>query len=200
MKFAPFASSIRRGYVRDAAERDLGSHLEAALRGLIIAERWPKSAVDIVVTVLEGNDVFTVLAAAVTASAAAIVDARIDCFGLLSGGCAGQVRDPSQEEDATIIVLDPDMAEHEELVTRCVVAYLPERDEITELWFKGDTAHGAGELVDKAIDAAVATRFIVSQAVREGTELRSVDAARERAASEKREVHIPTSTEVNMTG
>lgn len=154
------------------------------------------------VTVLEGNDVFTVLAAAVTASAAAIVDARIDCFGLLSGGCAVQVRDPSQvkEEDAAIIVLDPDMAEHEELVTKCVVAYLPERDKITELWFKGDTAHGAGELVDKAIDAAVATRFIVSQAVREGTELRSVDAARERAASEKREVHIPTSNEVNMTG
>src|SRR5438046_9080907 len=36
VKFAPFATRQRRGYVRDANERDLAVHLEMALRGIII--------------------------------------------------------------------------------------------------------------------------------------------------------------------
>ena len=42
VKFAPFATRQRRGYVRDASERDLGVHLETALRGVIIGDRRPQ--------------------------------------------------------------------------------------------------------------------------------------------------------------
>ncbi|KAL9023787.1 MAG: hypothetical protein Q9180_008107 [Flavoplaca navasiana] len=56
VKFAPFASKHRRGYVRDTSERDLSMHVETALRGCLISERWPKSGVDVVITVLEGED------------------------------------------------------------------------------------------------------------------------------------------------
>ena len=31
-------------------------HLETALRGALIADRWPKSGVDVVVTIIEGED------------------------------------------------------------------------------------------------------------------------------------------------
>jgi exosome complex component MTR3 len=49
VKYAPFATRHRRGYLRDSSERDLGMHLETALRGSLIADRWPKSGVDVVV-------------------------------------------------------------------------------------------------------------------------------------------------------
>ncbi len=39
VKFAPFASWHRRGWVRDGTERDLCAHLETALRSVIIGER-----------------------------------------------------------------------------------------------------------------------------------------------------------------
>ncbi|KAK8920575.1 Exosome complex component MTR3 [Metarhizium anisopliae] len=81
VKYAPFATRQRKGYLRDASERDLSIHLETALRGAVIADRWPKSGVEVVVTIVEGD---TVLAA-------------------------------------------------------CCVAYLPARDEITNLWYKGSS-------------------------------------------------------------
>ena len=56
IKFTPFAARKRRGCVRDASERDLSVHLETALRGVIIGERWPKSGLEIIITVLEGEE------------------------------------------------------------------------------------------------------------------------------------------------
>ncbi|KAI5298045.1 hypothetical protein KEM56_004369, partial [Ascosphaera pollenicola] len=56
LKLSPFATRKRRGYLRDIAERDLSVHLETALRGVIVADRWPKSQLDISVVVLEGEE------------------------------------------------------------------------------------------------------------------------------------------------
>ncbi|RMZ76367.1 hypothetical protein DV738_g4967, partial [Chaetothyriales sp. CBS 135597] len=52
VKFAPFATSERRGYIRDATERDLGVHLENALKAMLLPTRWPKSAIDVAITTL----------------------------------------------------------------------------------------------------------------------------------------------------
>jgi exosome complex component MTR3 len=56
VKHAPFATRRRRGLLRDAAERDLAAQLEAALRGVVLAERFPKAGIDVCVTVLEGEE------------------------------------------------------------------------------------------------------------------------------------------------
>ena len=56
VKYAPFASRQRRGYIRDASERDLAVHLETAIRGVIIGDRWPKSGVEVIITILEGEE------------------------------------------------------------------------------------------------------------------------------------------------
>merc|ERR1711977_376795 len=56
VKYAPFATRKRRGYLRDSSERDLGVHLETALRGVIIGDRWPKSGVEVIITILEGEE------------------------------------------------------------------------------------------------------------------------------------------------
>ncbi|EKG13387.1 Exoribonuclease phosphorolytic domain 1 [Macrophomina phaseolina MS6] len=192
LKFAPFATRTRRGYVRDAAERDLGQHLEAALRGIVIGERWPKSGVDIIITVLEGEEdgwvgdelglqggagkgsvgmgwgLMNVLAGCITVASAAIVDAGIDCVDMVAGGVAALVKEGEGEQ----LVLDPSPPEHKDLVAACVVGYLPGRDEITELWMKGDAGDRAEDLVERSVQAALASRLVLEEAVKESAALK----------------------------
>ncbi|KAI0444267.1 exoribonuclease [Xylaria telfairii] len=149
VKYAPFATKQRRGYLRDSSERDLGVHLETALRGAIIADRWPKSGVDIIVTIVEGDqdrhapenqrddgwDTMNVLSGCITVASAAIADAGIDCVDTIAGGVAALVA-----KDATSppsIVLDPAVADYHKIYAACCIAYLPTRDEVTNMWFKG---------------------------------------------------------------
>lgn len=195
VKYAPFAARKRKGHIRDASERDLGVHLETALRGAIIAERWPKSGIDITITVLEAEDdrwwgdapdshdaswgMMNVLAGCITAASAAIADARIDCLDLVAGGVAALVSDEQKGSAvaAPKLMLDTDPAEHRSIVSACVVAYMPARDEVTELWLKGDSSKASLEsgdhrlahepLIDGAVDAARGAHTVLADAVRE---------------------------------
>ncbi|GAB7346743.1 hypothetical protein MBLNU459_g1852t1 [Dothideomycetes sp. NU459] len=188
VKFAPFASRQRRGYLRDSAERDLGVHLETALRGVIIGERWPKSACEVVITVLEGEEdawsgaesageasrvgglgTMNVLAGCITAASAAIADAGIDCVDLISGGVAAAVK--TDAGDGTL-VLDPCPSEHSDVLAACVVGYLQSRDEVTEIWMKGNAGDQSEVLIDRAVQAASLTRTVLAEAVREAAELK----------------------------
>ena len=176
--------------MRDASERDLGAHLETALRGVVIGERWPKSAAEVVVTVLEGEEdgwwgdkgtgkgeanglsglgMMNVLAGCITAASAAIVDAGIDCVDLLSGGVAA-IESSSKISEKDTILLDPCPSEHGGLSAACVVGYLHSRDEITELWMKGDAGTSPETLIDGAVEAAMLTRTVLADAVREGVQ------------------------------
>jgi exosome complex component MTR3 len=189
VKFAPFAASLRRGYIRDASERDLGTHLETAIKGVIIPDRWPKSAIDVVVTVLEGDEdswsvpgqaqpsgiegvgMMNVLAGCITVTSAALVDARIDCLDLLAGGVAAIVMDEKKKSSR---LLDPCPIEHEEISSACVVGYLAHRDEVTEVWIRGNLPHGGESSVDRLVDsAATAARgaqLVLNEAVKESAE------------------------------
>ncbi|PLN77040.1 exoribonuclease family protein [Aspergillus taichungensis] len=208
VKYAPFAARTRKGHIRDSSERDLGVHLETALRGVIVAERWPKSGLDITITILEAEDdrwwgdtpdshdapwgMMNVLAGCITAASAAIADARIDCIDLVTGGVAALVSDQSAEGEASSprLMLDTDPAEHKAILSACVVAYMPSRDEITELWLKGDSSNvslekgdsrsGHDALIDGAVDAARGAHTVLAEAVRESAARHSglpVDAA-----------------------
>ena len=162
VKLAPFAAKLRRGYLRDYTERDLAVHLETALRGVILADRWPKSGIDVIVTVLEGEEdcwwgrdaglssigsvgdgasgMMSILSGCITVASAAIVDAGIDCIDLVTGGVAALVRkqqsNDGQDKEAEI-VLDPSPSEHQDIVATCVVGYLKSFDELTLVWMKG---------------------------------------------------------------
>lgn len=183
VKYAPFATKHRRGYLRDASERDLSTHLETALRGAIIADRWPKSGVDVVVTIIEGEqsrqtavaegseewDMMNVLGGCVTVAAAAIADAGIDCVDTISGGVAALVSDGDGTEPK--VVLDPVPSEHEKIMAACCVAYLPTRDEITNLWLKGTIPSSTGgfhsTLISKAVHASRGVNRAVSLSLEE---------------------------------
>lgn len=209
VKFAPFAARQRRGYLRDASERDLAVHLETALKGVIIGDRWPKSGVEVIVTVLEGEEdqwwvdeataggregnragasgMMSILSGCITVASAAIVDAGIDCVDLVSGGVAAVVcqssvsqigLDIGSRKVKSQIVMDPAPMEHTDIIASCVVGYLQSRDEVTELWVKGNVpsieTSSAGEidpLIDSAVQAAVAARLVLVKAIKESAEL-----------------------------
>jgi exosome complex component MTR3 len=203
VKYAPFATRKRRGYVRDSTERDLGVHLETALRGVIIGDRWPKSGVEVIITILEGEEdqwwgddrgrgssgsgdwgMMTVLSGCITVASAAIADAGIDCVDVVAGGVAAVVRGSGDigKPSPTILVLDPAPSEHQEIVAACVVAYLPSRDEITDLWVKGDIGHenqrsllqtySYEDLADNAVQAALGAHRVLVGALKETADMK----------------------------
>ena len=198
IKFAPFADRQRRGYIPDASERDVAAHLETALRGVLIGERWPKSGVDVVITVLEGEGddpwskdqlsecgrtgglgMMSILSGCITVASAAIIDAGIDCIDLVTGGVAVIVRQPTTSPQ---VFLDPCPSDRDEIFAACVIGYLQTRDEITELWTKGSVmaltdgkganTMGFEPLVDQAVEAAVAARLVLVEAIKESTEVK----------------------------
>ena len=189
-----------RGYLRDASERDLGVHLETALRGVIIGDRWPKSGVEVIITILEGEEdrwwgddrvseglsstdwgMMSVLSGCITVASAAIADAGIDCVDVVSGGVAAVVRSDKGKESSTMLVLDPVPSENQEVLAAAIVAYLPGRDELTDLWVKGDIGHesrntGQGatyeELADHAVQAALGSHRVLVAALKETADLK----------------------------
>ncbi|KAK0878291.1 3'-5'-exoribonuclease [Friedmanniomyces endolithicus] len=218
VKFAPFATRNRRGYVRDASERDLGAHLETALRGVVIGERFPKSGCEVVLTVLEGEEdgwgaggaevkgegwgIMTVLAGCITAASAALVDAGIDCVDLVSGGVAAVIdagRRGDQEDG--VVILDPAPSEHDgEIGAACVVAYLKSRDEVTELWIKGDAGAQVQILIDEAVKAASLVRAVLADAVKDAVEAKIGEAEDDAATTGLAKEGKGKSKEVVMTG
>ena len=89
-------------------------HLETALQGVIIGDRWLKSGIDIVITIIEGEDdysdvnlqeqsdhgpattsswgLMTLLSGCITVASAALADAGIDCVDVVTGGVAAVVQ------------------------------------------------------------------------------------------------------------
>ena len=172
--------------MRDASERDLGVHLETALRGVVIGERFPKSGCEVVITVLEGEEdgwwgdhqgseksggwgMMSVLAGCITVASAALVDAGIDCVDLVSGGVAALVKDSQSKVE--MMVLDPSPPEHD-MKAACVVGYLQSRDEITSMWMRGNAGTSTEALLDQAVKAAMMTRTVLAEAVKESAELK----------------------------
>ena len=161
VKFATFASERRRGYLRDSLERDLAVHLEGALRAVVIAERWPKSCIEVVVTILEtdmalsartaSNDSpieesvasMLLLSGCINAASAALLHAGIDCIDVLTGGAAVLLARPlnmvdqvSSEEYSLEVVLDPYSYHSDDIAFTCVIGYLGAQDEIANMWIR----------------------------------------------------------------
>lgn len=143
-----------------------------------------------------GWGMMSILSGCITVASAALADAGIDCVDLVTGGVAAFVRHPSvrapeaqgnhhkkaEAATTTQVILDPCPSEHQDIGASCVVAYLQSRDEITEIWAKGEAlspeiSQGADQtrfnsLIDEATEAAKAARLVLIQAISESTELK----------------------------
>lgn len=118
----------------------------------------------------------SVLSGCITVASAAIADAGIDCVDVVSGGVAAVVR--GQGKQSTALVLDPVPPEHQEILAAAIVAYLPARDEITDLWVKGDIGNQAvqsssyEELADNAVQAALGSHRVLVAALKETADMK----------------------------
>jgi exosome complex component MTR3 len=118
----------------------------------------------------------SVLSGCITVASAAIADAGIDCVDVVSGGVAAVVR--GQGKQSTALVLDPVPSEHQEILAAAIVAYLPARDEITDLWVKGDIGNQAvqsssyEELADNAVQAALGSHRVLVAALKETADMK----------------------------
>lgn len=121
----------------------------------------------------------SILSGCITVASAAIIDAGIDCIDLVTGGVAAVVRQPTAPPQ---VFLDPCPSDHEEIFAACVIGYLQTRDEITELWTKRSIMASTDDnrantmefepLVDQAVEAAVAARLVLIEAIKESTEVK----------------------------
>ncbi|KAA8893160.1 3' exoribonuclease family, domain 1-domain-containing protein [Sphaerosporella brunnea] len=174
LKFAPFSTAgNRRGYVRDALERDLSTQLQVALARSVKTATYPKSGIDVFVTVLdcEGSiddyntlGIMQALAGAITCASAAIADAGIECVDLVSAGIAAAVGEQGS------LVMDPSPLDGYDVKAAALVGYMAGRDEITLLWTKGELNIEGGDfesVVDKAVEVATQIRTVLNEAVKE---------------------------------
>jgi len=124
-----------------------------------------------------GWGLMSVLSGCITVASAAMADAGIDCVDLVTGGVAAYIPQLASQPQ---LILDPCPSDHEYIMGQCVVAYLQSRDEITEIWAKGDfgpsssdnrpVSAGFDKLVDNAVEAASAARLVLVEAIKESTE------------------------------
>ena len=127
----------------------------------------------------------SVLSGCITVASAAIADAGIDCVDVVSGGVAAVVRAGNKgKKNTTSLVLDPVPSEHQEILGACIVAYLPARDEITDLWVKGDIGRNDAskkalvqsssyeELADNAVQAALGSHRVLVAALKETADMK----------------------------
>jgi len=168
--------------VRDSLERDLSTQLQIALARSVKTAAYPKSGIDVFVTVLdcEGNIDFDdgggggglaamqALAGAVTCASAAIADAGIECVDLVSAGIAAVVQE--ENDGGEVMVLDPSPLDGYDVKATALVGYMAGRDQLSLVWTKGDLEVGKGEfegVVDGAVEVATRIRTVLNEAVKE---------------------------------
>ncbi|KAK7091090.1 exosome complex component MTR3-like [Littorina saxatilis] len=136
VKFAPFSCRVRRQHVQDGREKDLSTQLLEALEPAVRLDSFPKSQVDVFVTVLENDG--SALSAAITCASLALADAGIEMYDLVVA-CTARIH-------GTSILVDPSFSE-ENLKTvsgekpggQVTLGFMPSLRQVSALCYHGDT-------------------------------------------------------------
>ncbi|KAJ1970876.1 3'-5'-exoribonuclease [Dimargaris xerosporica] len=160
-KFATFACDKRRQFQRDPEERELSQFLIQALTPAVRLGMYPKSTIDIYVTVIQSDGWWSTLAAAITCASAALVDAGIDLIDIVAASAVlvlsdENVVDATQQEEQVSSALPSQC--HGSIV----VAQLPSHNEIAHVV---QTGRMAPAQLTKAIDTCLASSAKVHSVV-----------------------------------
>ena len=200
VRFAPLASNQKIDPQIILQERDLSIQIENALRGIVIADRWPKSGMDVVITIIEMGKQYAsrdgdaglvdlskvqVCSGCISAASAAVVDAGVDCYDIVTGGVSAICRrDPPAASPASKTGCDvaSDFLDLNTgpVVAACLVGYSESRDELTELWISGSASStettGSNfnahmePMIDQAVENAKFNRLVLVESLK-GTTL-----------------------------
>jgi exosome complex component MTR3 len=87
---------------------------------------------------------------------------------MVCGGVAAIIRNPDSKDKKDFVrILDPCPAEHKQIVAACAVGYLASRDEVTEIWMKGDVGSNPDTLIEGATHASVGSLAVVKEVLLE---------------------------------
>ena len=150
LKFAPFACITRRGQQADREEQELGMVLGEALSSTVCLHRYPKSAIEVFVTVIEDDG--GVVAASLTAAGLALADAGIHMFDIVVGSKVSLTKEE--------VVVDPDRTEQYgdeegQILGEVTVGYLPSLEQVVACMCEGviqteDLARGLAAATQQA--------------------------------------------------
>ena len=173
LKFAPFACVERRGHQADAEEDELGIILGEALSSTVCLHRYPKSCIEVFVTVLEDDG--SVLAAALTASGLALANAGVHMFDLIVGSAV------SLGEDNQLRV-DPERGEGwgSGVKGELTIGLLPTLDQVVACLAEGRLPQSTlASALASASSTASALLPMVQQTIAENVKKRKLEEAQQ---------------------
>ncbi|KAF9533015.1 mRNA transport regulator 3 [Crepidotus variabilis] len=129
VKFAPYSSPRRRAPMRDAEDRSIGMAIYQAIVASLRLETFPKSTIDIFITVLETDGIQGCVAAGSIAASTALADAGIEVIGLVASCSAALL--------GSEVWLDPNEAEARASQGTLVLACMPALETVTSVWQAG---------------------------------------------------------------
>ncbi|EPZ33562.1 ribosomal protein S5 domain 2-like protein [Rozella allomycis CSF55] len=142
LKFAPYSCENKRSHQPDEEEKEYSKFIEDALKSCIRLDMFPKSMIDIYITVLENDG--AVLENAITCASLALMDAGIDMIDMLIGSTVNFVENQ--------IIVDATCYEEKKSIGQLSIAYLPNMNEIATVNFKG---HVDANIVANALQAGM---------------------------------------------
>ncbi|KAG0253274.1 hypothetical protein DFQ27_007505 [Actinomortierella ambigua] len=165
-KFATFSCQKRRHHIRDAQERELSQVLSQALAPAVRLELFPKSVVDVYVTVLENDGLAACLAAAITCASVALAHAGIEMLDLVAACSGSYMTVPRNalgqpQTDATTtaagasrdeIWMDADLEEEKHEDGSIVLAYMPSLNQVTHVLQNG---RAEGAVISQSVESCI---------------------------------------------
>ena len=178
VKLATFATPGARGKIGQGdAEREFAALLHRALEGAVLLETFPKTSVDVYLTVLEAAG--AELPAAVACACAALVHAGVAMRDLVSA--CSVARRPIAGNDGKsgdgALLLDPTTSEERQADGAVTIAHMSTLGEATQVVVTGSWGEDA---LDEAIQLAASGCARVDQLLREVLRAGAEDAARVR--------------------
>jgi len=153
-------------------ERFLALRLEKLIKPMLLGHLFPKSGIDINISVLEYTGTWNLLAIAANAVSAAIAAAKIDVVDLVSASSFALLEEG--------IVIDPSGKEEEMALVGGAVGYMASTGDITDVWISGslevededdmqmDSGHvRLGEILKQVVSAAADARLVINHTLME---------------------------------
>ncbi|KAF8798050.1 ribosomal protein S5 domain 2-like protein [Phlegmacium glaucopus] len=129
VKFAPYSCEKRRAPMRDAEDRSIAMAVHQAIVPSVRLETFPKSTIDIFITVIETDGIEGCMAAGAIAASTALADAGIEIIGLVVSCSAAIIGKETW--------LDPSLEEAYSASGTLVFSCMPALTSMTSVWQTG---------------------------------------------------------------
>jgi hypothetical protein len=123
----------KRTWIQDAEDRAISVLIEQSLLPSIRLDLFPKSTIDVFVTVLENDGIEGCVAAGAIASSTALADAGIEMLGLVTSCAASTIK----QSGTPTLYLDPTAEESRHANGTITLACMPALGTVTNVWQTG---------------------------------------------------------------